>query len=166
MSVVLLQKYHKYTTYKVIESTNIKGGASSKYIPFGDYVIKYSYDGISYIKDKETVWEEAYEMKQPIIDVCDDYVAIADKNTNDIFIYNDKGRQGQVSVSYPIVKLEVAKQELLLRCLRTKHLTILRCTIKRENSWYLTSLLSTKMDIRIISQCQMTGKERQFRTLP
>ena len=72
------KKYHKYTTYKVIESTNIKGGASSKYIPFGDYVIKYSYDGIAYIKDKETVWEEAYEMKQPIIDVCD--VSIYDAN--------------------------------------------------------------------------------------
>lgn len=119
-SVVLLQKYHKYTTYKIIESTNIKGGASSKYIPFGDYVIKYSYDGIAYIKDKETVWEEAYEMKQPIIDVCDDYVAIADKNTNDIFIYNDKGRQGQVSVSYPIVKLEVAKQGVVAALLEDK----------------------------------------------
>ncbi len=114
------KKYHKYTTYKVIESTNIKGGASSKYIPFGDYVIKYSYDGIAYIKDKETVWEEAYEMKQPIIDVCDDYVAIADKNTNDIFIYNDKGRQGQVSVSYPIVKLEVAKQGVVAALLEDK----------------------------------------------
>lgn len=104
------KKYHKYSTYTVLESTNIKGGVSSKYIPFGDYVIKYSYDGISYINGKDTIWEEAYEMKQPIIDVCDKYVAIADKNTNDIFIYNDKGRQGQVTVSYPIVKIEVAKQ--------------------------------------------------------
>ena len=83
-------------------------------------LFKYSYDGIAYIKDKETVWEEAYEMKQPIIDVCDDYVAIADKNTNDIFIYNDKGRQGQVSVSYPIVKLEVAKQGVVAALLEDK----------------------------------------------
>ena len=47
-------------------------------------------------------------------------MAIADKNTNDIFIYNDKGRQGQVSVSYPIVKLEVAKQGVVAALLEDK----------------------------------------------
>ena len=39
---------------------------------------------------------------------------------HDIFIYNDKGRQGQVSVSYPIVKLEVAKQGVVAALLEDK----------------------------------------------
>ncbi len=120
VSVSLYKKYHKYNTYTVMESINIKGGASSNYVPFGDFVVKYSYDGISYINDKETVWEEAYEMKQPIIDVCGEYLAIADKNTNDIFIYNEKGRQGQVSFSYPIVKIEVARQGVVAALLEDK----------------------------------------------
>ena len=109
-AVYLFNKYRKYEGYKVIDSIKTDSGSDSHYISFGDFVVKYSSDGISYIDGKETVWEEGYEMKAPIVDVCDSYLAIADKNTNDIFIYNEDGRQGKITASYPIIKLEVAKQ--------------------------------------------------------
>lgn len=116
----LYNKYNKYDNYKVIESIKIQGGAGSKYIPFEKFVVKYSSDGISYIDGEETVWDDAYEMKAPMVDVCESYLAIADKNTNDIFIYNKKGRTGKISASYPITKLEVAKQGVVAVLLEDK----------------------------------------------
>lgn len=108
--IYLYNRYNKYSDYKVVKSIKIDGGADSKYVPFGKFVVKYSSDGISYIDGKETIWDDAHEMKAPIVDVCGEYLAIADKNTNDIFIYNKKGKQGKVSTSYPITKLEIAEQ--------------------------------------------------------
>lgn len=120
-AIYLFGKYNKYDSYKVIDSIKIESGTDSKYIAFEDFVIRYSSDGISYIDGEETVWEEGYEMKAPMVDVCDSYLAVADKNTNDIYIYNEDGRQGKVIASYPIMKLEVAKQGVVAVLLEDKN---------------------------------------------
>lgn len=112
--------YHKYSGYKILDSVKIDSGEGSKYVPFGDFVIKYSGDGISYIDGKETVWTEAFEMKAPIVDVCGEYLAICDKNTNDITIYNKNGRQGSITTNYPIVKIEVAQQGVVAALMEDK----------------------------------------------
>lgn len=119
-AVYLFNKYNKYDSYKVVKSIKIDSGSDSRFMAFEDFVIKYSSDGISYIDGEETVWEEGYEMKSPIVDVCDSYLAVADKNTNDIFIYNEDGRQGKVKASYPIMKLEVARQGVVAALLEDK----------------------------------------------
>lgn len=110
LTAYLYNKYHKYKDYKILSSIKVESADNSKFVSFGKFVVKYSNDGISYIDGEETVWDEAYEMKSPLIDVCEGYLAIADKNTNDIYIYDEDGRKGKVSVSYPIIKLQVAKQ--------------------------------------------------------
>lgn len=108
--VYLFQRFRTYSTYKVEETIPIKSGEGSKYVPFGKFVVKYSNNGIMYLDDKDVIWDEAYEMKTPIADVCDDYLAVADKGTNDIYIYNEDGRKGKVTTNYPIIKIQVAKQ--------------------------------------------------------
>lgn len=118
--IYLYNKYNKYDSYKVIKSIKTDSGAGSQYVSFEDFVVKYSSDGISYIDGEETVWDEAYEMKAPMVDVCGDYLAICDKNTNDIFLYNKDGRQGTITTSYPIIKLEVAEQGVVSALLEDK----------------------------------------------
>lgn len=120
-AVYLFSKYSKYDSYKVVNSIKVESGSDSKYILFEDFVVKYSSDGISYIDGEETVWEEGYEMKTPMVDVCNSYLAVADKNTNDIYIFNDDGRQGKVTATYPITKLEVAEQGVVAVLLEDKN---------------------------------------------
>lgn len=108
--VYLFQRFRTYSTYKVEETIPIKSGEGSKYVPFGKFVVKYSNNGIMYLDDEDVIWDEAYEMKTPIVDVRDDYLAVADKGTNDIYIYNEDGRKGKVTTNYPIIKIQVAKQ--------------------------------------------------------
>lgn len=125
--------YNKYDSYKVIESVKIEGGGVSKYIPFEKFVVKYSCDGISYINGEETIWDDAYEMKAPMVDVCESYLVIADKNTNDVFIYNKKGKVGKVSASYPITKLEVGKQGVVAALLEDEKANYIEVYDKEGN---------------------------------
>ena len=110
LAIYLFCVYRTYNNYKVRKTIKIETGTNSQYQAFGEFVVKYSNDGISYINGTETIWNEAYEMKSPIVDVCGDYLAIADKNSNTIYIFNKKGKGGEVNTSYPIIKIEVAQQ--------------------------------------------------------
>lgn len=110
LAIYLFYVYRTYNNYKVRKTIKIETGTNSQYQAFGEFVVKYSNDGISYINGTETIWNEAYEMKSPIVDVCGDYLAIADKNSNTIYIFNKKGKVGEVNTSYPIIKIEVAQQ--------------------------------------------------------
>lgn len=110
LAIYLFCVYRTYNNYKVRKTIKIETGTNSQYQAFGEFVVKYSNDGISCINGTETIWNEAYEMKSPIVDVCGDYLAIADKNSNTIYIFNKKGKVGEVNTSYPIIKIEVAQQ--------------------------------------------------------
>ena len=110
LALFLYNRFYKYDHYSVLSSVKLKSTEKSKFVSFGNFVVKYSNDGISYIDGEEVRWDEAYEMKAPIVDVCDEYLAIADKNTNDIYIYDEDGRCGNVTVNYPIVQVEISSQ--------------------------------------------------------
>lgn len=113
LALFLYNRYYKYDHYSVLSSVKLKSTEKSKFVSFGNFVVKYSNDGISYIDGEEVKWDEAYEMKAPIVDVCDEYLAIADKNTNDIYIYDKDGRCGNVTVNYPIVQVEISSQGIV-----------------------------------------------------
>ena len=113
IGIFLYKRYSSYDGYKVINSIKIDGSTESKYLSYKDFVIKYSGDGISYIDDDGTVWNEAFQMKSPMVDICGDYIAVADKNSNDVYIYNQDGIQGKVTTNFPIVKVEVAEQGVI-----------------------------------------------------
>lgn len=99
-----------YSSYSV--TNNILSGDTTKckFYEYGDYFIRYSNDGLAYIKNGETVWNQAFEMKQPILDICNDYVAIAEQQSNTIYIFDTTGLLGKIKTAYPIVSLEVAGQ--------------------------------------------------------
>ena len=121
VGIFMYRKYKSYDDYKVLSSMNIESGSNSKYLQYCDFVVKYSSDGISYIDSEGTVWDASYQMKSPIIDICDEYIAVADKNTNDIYIYDKDGNEGKVTTSYPIIKVEIAKQGVVAALLEDRN---------------------------------------------
>lgn len=121
VGIFMYRKYKSYDDYKVLSSMNIESGSNSKYLQYCDFVVKYSSDGISYIDSEGTVWDASYQMKSPIIDICDEYIAVADKNTNDIYIYDKDGNEGKVTTSYPIIKVEIAKQGVVAALLENRN---------------------------------------------
>lgn len=102
--------YETYKVQSIIETNNTKEG---NYFSFCDGMLVYSDDGISYLKGEKYVWNQAFEMKEPRISVCESMMAIADLNTTTVYIYNDEGKQGEIETVYPIIDLEVSAQGVI-----------------------------------------------------
>lgn len=106
----LYDRNRVYDSYKVEFNIDVEDNADNKYYAFGTGVLKYSSDGISYINDGKEVWNHGFEIKNPVMDICGNYVAVAEEGTNDISIYGAQGENLQVSAAYPVRGLEVSRQ--------------------------------------------------------
>lgn len=106
----LYDRNRVYDSYKVEYNIDVEDNADNKYYAFGTGVLKFSSDGISYISEGKEVWNHGFEIKNPVMDICGNYIAISEEGTNDISIYGINGEQLQVSASYPVKSLEVSRQ--------------------------------------------------------
>jgi hypothetical protein len=100
-----------YTKYNVISSVERTDTATTVYKKYSEGILKCSNDGASYTDySNHVLWNQTFEMQNPIIDICNDYVAIADKDGNKIFVFNKQGLQAEIDVNLPIEQLQVASQ--------------------------------------------------------
>jgi hypothetical protein len=106
--------HRSYTTCEVVRSFDRSDTITTKYTEFLSYVIKYSKDGISCVdSENNLVWSQTYNMQDPVINVCQDSLAIADRNGTDVMIFNQTGMQGQVQTLLPIRQISVSQQGVL-----------------------------------------------------
>ena len=110
LSIAIYKKNVSYNQFKVVKSLDTDDGNGNQYVAFSNFFVKYGLDGISYVNGKETVWSQAYEMSNPIVDVCGKYVAVADKGGNTIYVFDEQSGRGQINTTYPIVSIEIANQ--------------------------------------------------------
>lgn len=100
-----------YNSYEVVEDTGVQNTSMADYVPYQNALLKYSKDGAVYINEKgEAVWNETFAMKMPRADVSGDYVAIADLNGNDVYIFNKAGKVANTTMPYQICDIAVAGQ--------------------------------------------------------
>lgn len=100
-----------YKKYNVISSVERTDTTTTKYYKYIDGILKCSNDGASYTDYiNQVLWNQTFEMQSPMVDICDDYVAIADKEGNKIFIFNKTGLQSEIDVNHPIEQIRVADQ--------------------------------------------------------
>lgn len=99
-----------FDSYKVEYTMEISDGVDNEFYPYKTGVLKYSSDGMAYIDGGKEIWNQGFEIKNPVMDICGDYVAIAEEDSNDINIYNASGEAYKVSTSYPVKNLEVSRQ--------------------------------------------------------
>jgi hypothetical protein len=100
-----------YNSYEVVEETSVTNAAMVDYVPYQKSLLKYSKDGATYVDEKDqAVWNETYAMKMPVADVSGDYVAIADLNGNDVYIFNTEGKVSSTTMPYTICDVAVASQ--------------------------------------------------------
>lgn len=100
-----------YDEYTVKEELSRSGTSATHYMAYGDGYLKYSNDGVSYISLKNNVlWNQGYEMENPMVCVCQSYVAVADREGETIYVLNEDGMQSEIVVNMPISRVEVASQ--------------------------------------------------------
>ena len=109
--VRVMVAYGSYNAYTVVEETGVQNASMIDYVNYQDSLLKYSKDGAVYVNEKgEAVWNETFAMKMPKADVCGDYVAIADLNGNDVYIFDTEGKVSNTTLPYKVCDIAVASQ--------------------------------------------------------
>lgn len=97
--------------YEVLSAAENTNATQMTYLAYNGSLIKYSREGITYLdKEGNAVWMESYNMKQPKAVVAGEYIAVADLNGNNVYIFNAKGKVNMTETPYKICTVDVAEQ--------------------------------------------------------
>ncbi len=109
VAIYLQQK--EYTGYEVRSEIERQDSEATKYEEFAGNILRYNNDG-AFCADlaDNLIWNQAFEMQTPMVDICEDYVAVADRQGTQIYIMNTVGVQGEIETSKPIEAICVANQ--------------------------------------------------------
>lgn len=111
VAIYLYNIYRTYTDYVVVNEIEKNENEVASYVLMNDLLVCYSMDGVScYDKDYKQLWNQSYEMKKPMIDICGSYMAICDTGGTRCYILGEDGFKGEVDTQLPIKRLEVAAQ--------------------------------------------------------
>lgn len=98
-----------YSGYITLQSTDRADSRSASYVRYGDGFLRYSKDGIAYYSaDNVPQWNASYELQQPVLDIREDYCAVAGVGGSWIYVFNKAGAVMSVDTVLPIVSVSVA----------------------------------------------------------
>lgn len=98
-----------YSGYEVISAVDRVQVETSSVLSFNNYFLTYSKDGIHCTDSKgNDIWSTPFEMQEPIVKICGDYVAVTDYNGRNIYIFNSSGEVGTIQTNNPVRSLQVA----------------------------------------------------------
>lgn len=122
--IIVVAGFHLYTKVKVYKSYIVtsekerEDTSSSKYRMFKGKLLKYSADGVAYLDDQYgEIWNQTFNFPTPIVDMARDSVAISSERGNEIYIFDEKGKIGEVKTELPILKIRVANQGVVVAIL-------------------------------------------------
>lgn len=107
--------YGAFSGYEVVTKMERKDESSSTYVGYNGLLLKYSRDGATAMDASgKYLWNGSYEMKDPMIDYCGDYVAVADRGSKLVHIFNGNGSVNNITVEHPILQIQVANQGVIM----------------------------------------------------
>jgi len=110
-----------YDQVRMISTWEDQETDSGNYVQFMNGVLKYSKDGASYIDSKgNEQWNQSYQIKNPIVDMTGQTVAIADSGGNTIMIFEESGRKGEIQTTLSIEKISVSEQGVVAAILKNE----------------------------------------------
>ena len=133
-AIIFLWDSAVYTSYSEISSFPRISSSDSVCLNHNGRVITYSKDGISSMDTKgNLVWNETYQMQDPIVEVNENAVAVGDYNGHIIYVMNEKGKVGQIDTNLPIRDLCVSKTGVVAVVLKDSKLTRLNIYDSKGN---------------------------------
>ena len=99
-----------YTQVVVTEEKERVGTQTSEYTYYDGKLLVYSKDGISaYTQKGEQIFNQTYEMQNPLVSVIGSYVAVGDYKGTHIFVLDSSGLKGEINTNMMIQSLSVSK---------------------------------------------------------
>lgn len=107
----LFMALRHYENFDVLSSVDRTGTEAAIFDEFKGNILKYSNDGALYMDAyNERIWNQTYEMANPTIDRCENYLAIYDKKGTDIYILTPEGLVSHIETTMTIEQVSVAAQ--------------------------------------------------------
>ncbi|MBR4582146.1 MAG: hypothetical protein IKO32_13025 [Lachnospiraceae bacterium] len=114
----------EYDSINVVKSTGSVVTMGSDVMRFGNCILVYSNDGMKCVNEKgDVVWNETFQMQNPMIDISGDVVGIADYNGSIIYMMNKTGKLGTINTGMPIRKFCVSAKGLAIAILDDSDIT-------------------------------------------
>ncbi len=112
VAIVVVSYYYinrSFSGYDVVSDRDRTDSNNVSYLSFQDKLLKYSRDGVSVMDESgEALWNGGYEMEQPTVDVCGDYVCVADVGAKRFYVYNGKDQGKDMEMTFPIGRVKVS----------------------------------------------------------
>lgn len=114
--------WHRYSTYNRAEIVKVYGdnrGGAGNYLRYTDGILHYSRDGIELLTENgEEVWNQPYQMNNPVVEICDEAVAVGNRGGSTVLVFEKKGLKGEISTTRPIEKFAVSAQGIVAAILQ------------------------------------------------
>lgn len=103
--------HHTFSSYMESDMIEFDNSSNNSYAKFGDNILKYSRDGAALLDEKGSqIWNQAYEMANPIVELNGNSAIIADQGGNKIEVFGESGERGAIRTALPIEKVAVSAQ--------------------------------------------------------
>lgn len=144
----IVSQVKTYSKYKTVDTIERADTSATRFTVFEGKILKYSNDGAIYTDiDNNIIWNQSFEMDNPLMAMNDSYVAFADVDGQSIYIMDANGLVGTVKTNMSIKKIDIAKQgtvAVLMENQRTSYLALYNIdgemlaegAIHMENSGY------------------------------
>lgn len=110
-AVTLFMALRHYENFDILQSVERADTEATHFADFRDNILKYSNDGALYTNaSNELIWNQTYEMANPQIDICENYLTIYDKKGSMIYILTPGGLQSSIETTMPIEQVRIAAQ--------------------------------------------------------
>ncbi len=121
---VVQWRSHVFTYYDVVSSVPREHVNGTEDIRLGNAVMTYSRDGAHCTDLRGSVlWNQTFEIQDPLIDVCQNVAAIADYNGRDVYVVSDSEILGNFATNMPIRNIAVSATGRVVVVMADTHVT-------------------------------------------
>ena len=126
-AAALIQWQNKvYTENVELSSVGINITQDVKLMPFSGHLLSYSKDGANCMDTKgNAVWNQTFEMQNPMVDICQNVVAIGDYNGRTIYVMDTTGALGNITTNRPVRDFCVASNGVVAAVLDDTDVTVI-----------------------------------------
>ncbi len=101
--VIVQMKNRVFTGYQTVLSVPKEHIEGTTTIALGKEILIYSNDGASCVNHSgEALWNQTFEMQEPILDICQNVAAIGDYNGRTIYVMSNEKTLGEIDTKMPI----------------------------------------------------------------
>ena len=111
IAVGLYYIFREYRSFAVRSQIERNDSKATKYESFAGNILRYNNDGAFYLDTSDNpIWNQAFEMQEPVVDIRKNYMAVADLYGNQVYIMDTAGTQGSIKTNKPIEAISIAAQ--------------------------------------------------------